>query len=141
MRFFFLLAFLLMASAILPQQQVDITLSADPPRMRPGGQSLIRARLKNPYRDQQIILQATATWQDAQGNTYTTVSNQVVLTIDYSVPIRLEVPLQPLSLVSASAKWDGQPVDVSLSNAGLLTVDLVLPGDGLEHVLELGVTK
>lgn len=120
---------------------LGLSLQATPTLVRSGQAVRVAVKMRNPRHNEQVQLQAVATYSDSTGKQYTAYSNVVTLTIDYSLPIRLEVPLQPLTFVPASATFDGKVIDVSSSNADPLRVDLVLPADGNEHVLEFGVMR
>jgi hypothetical protein len=63
----------------------------------------------------------------------------VQLTIDASLPIRIEIPADKVRFVPGSALFDGMPVTATSNSA--IAVDVVLPGDGQDHTLQLRVIR
>lgn len=118
---------------------VAVSLSLSPTTIRPGQGAKATIRLRNPRLNQTIQLQATATYTDSAGVQRTVTSNVVTLTIDYSLPVRISIPADAVRLVPGTPKFDG--VAIQPVSAGGIDFDVVLPGDGQDHTLELEVTK
>lgn len=122
-----------------PATDLPISLSLTPTSIRAGQGAKATIRLRNPRTNLQIQLQATATYTDAAGVQYTVSSNVVTLTVDYSLPVRVSIPADAVRLVPGTPKFDGVPIQ-PVSTSGI-DFDIILPGDGLEHTLELEVTR
>ena len=142
------LAFVLSFTAVLPSlaqnvkpttDEVTFALSVSPSTVRTGQPARATLRVRNPRTNQQIQLQASATYVDWAGVEQTVYSNVVTLTIDYSLPVRISIPPDRVRLVPGTATFDGQPIEPAY--AGGIDFDIVLPGDGRDHLLELEVTK
>jgi len=97
----------------------------------------VQLRLRNPRQNETITLRATATYTDEAGVQRQATSNEVQLVVDASLPVRIEIPADKVRLVSGSALFDGVPIRAAGNTA--ITVDVVLPGDGQDHTLQLRV--
>jgi hypothetical protein len=116
-----------------------ITLSLTPTVVKSGQGAKATLRMRNPRTNEQIQLQATATYTDSAGVQHTVQSNVVTLTIDYSLPVRISIPPDKVRLVPGTPKFDG--VAIQPVSTGGIDFDIILPGDGADHTLELEVTK
>lgn len=119
--------------------EMPVWLALSPTSIRAGQGAKATVRVRNPRTNLQIQLQATATYTDAAGVQYTVSSNVVTLTVDYSLPVRVSIPADAVRLVPGTPKFDGVPIQ-PVSASGI-DFDIILPGDGLEHTLELEVTR
>lgn len=108
---------------------VQISLEVTPPVIRRGQSALLRTRLRNPLRNEIIILVATVTYSDARGNQYRVHSEPVQLTVDASIDLRLSLDL-PAILKAQSATFDSQPVTLEATG-----IRLTLPADETDHYL------
>lgn len=118
---------------------VAVSLSLSPITIRSGQGAKASIRLRNRRINQQIQLQATATYTDSAGVQHTVASNIVTLTIDYSLPVRISIPPDQVRLVPGTPKFDNAPIQPA--SAGSIDFDIILPGDGADHVLEMEVTR
>jgi len=99
----------------------------------------LQLRLRNPRQNETITLRATATYTDEAGVQWQAISNEVQLVVDASLPVRIEIPADRVRLVPGSALFDGVPITAP-GNA-VIGVDVVLPGDGQDHTLQLRVIR
>lgn len=136
---FMLLPVLATASQNSSQQELAISLSVQPSIVRRGQEALVQLRLRNPRQNETITLVASATYTDDAGVQRQVQSNPVQLTIDASLPIRIEIPADKVRLVAGTVLFDGMPVTATSNSA--IAVDVVVPGDGRDHVLELRVIR
>ena len=121
------------------QQDLTVTLSVQPSTVRRGQAATVQLRLRNPRQNETITLRATATYTDEAGVQRQVQSNEVQLLVDASVPVRIEIPADRVRYVPGTATFDGVPV-VPTTNS-TITVDVVVPGDGQEHTLQLRVIR
>lgn len=117
----------------------NISLSLSTTSIRTGQGTKATIRMRNPRINQTVQLQATATYTDAAGVQVTVTSNVVTLTIDYSLPVRISIPADAVRLVPGTPKFDGTAIQPAGNNS--IDFDVVLPADGLEHLLEMEVTR
>jgi hypothetical protein len=110
-----------------------------PSIVRRGQEAVVSVRLRNPRQNETITLVASATYTDDAGVQRQVQSNPVQLTIDASLPIRIEIPADKVRLVAGTVLFDGMPVTATSNSA--IAVDVVVPGDGRDHVLELRVIR
>ncbi len=136
---FMLLPVLATASQNSSQQELAISLSVQPSIVRRGQEAVVSVRLRNPRQNETITLVASATYTDDAGVQRQVQSNPVQLTIDASLPIRIEIPADKVRLVAGTALFDGMPVTATSNSA--IAVDVVVPGDGQEHTLQLRVIR
>lgn len=133
---------LVLAATVAVAQNNDaptISLSLSPTAVRTGQGAKTTVRIRNPRVNQTVQLQATATYTDSAGVQRTVTSNVVTLTIDYSLPVRISIPADAVRLVPGTPKFDGVPIQPA--SAGGIDFDVVLPGDGQDHTLEMEVTR
>jgi len=119
------------------QQDMSLSLSVQPSVVRRGQEAVLLLRLRNPRQNETITLRATATYADEAGVQRQVASNEVQLVVDASLPVRIEIPADRVRLVPGSALFDGVPIRAAGNTA--ITVDVVLPGDGQDHTLQLRV--
>lgn len=122
-----------------PNGDLLVWLSLSPTSVRAGQPAKLTVRLRNPRQNQQVLLQATATYTDANGQQQTVRSNMVTLVVDYSLPVRVTLPADAVKLVAGSARFDGVPIQPVSPTS--MEFDVVVPGDGRDHVLELEVVR
>lgn len=118
---------------------LGLSLQATPTLVRSGQAVRVAVKMRNPRHNEQVQLQAVATYSDSTGKQYTAYSNVVTLTIDYSLPVRISIPADAVRLVPGTPKFDGVPIQPA--SAGGIDFDVVLPGDGQDHTLEMEVTR
>jgi hypothetical protein len=99
----------------------------------------VQLRLRNPRLNETITLRATATYTDEAGVQRQVASNEVQLVVDASLPVRIEIPADRVRLVPGSVLFDGVPIQAAGNTA--ISVDVVLPGDGQDHTLQLRVIR
>jgi hypothetical protein len=128
-----------MASLSNNQQDVSLSLAVQPSIVRRGQEAVVQVRLRNPRQNEIIALRATATYTDEAGVQRQVQSNEVQLAVDASLPVRIEIPADKVRLVPGTALFDGMPVTATSNSA--IAVDVVVPGDGRDHVLELRVIR
>jgi hypothetical protein len=128
-----------MASLSNNQQEVSLSLSVQPGIVRRGQEAVLQLRLRNPRQNETITLVASATYTDDAGVQRQVQSNPVQLTIDASLPIRIEIPADRVRLVPGSVLFDG--VHMLAAGNTAISVDVVLPGDGQDHTLQLRVIR
>jgi hypothetical protein len=121
------------------QQDVSLSLSVQPSIVRRGQEAVVQLRLRNPRQNETITLVATATYTDEAGVQRQVASNEVQLVVDASLPVRIEIPADKVRLVPGTALFDGVPITAT-GNA-VIGVDVVLPGDGQDHALQLRVIR
>jgi hypothetical protein len=121
------------------QQDVSLSLAVQPSIVRRGQEAVVQVRLRNPRQNEIIALRATATYTDEAGVQRQVQSNEVQLVVDASLPVRIEIPADRVRLVPGSALFDGVPIQAAGNTA--ISVDVVLPGDGQEHTLQLRVIR
>ena len=121
------------------QQDVSLSLAVQPSIVRRGQEAVVQVRLRNPRQNEIIALRATATYTDEAGVQRQVQSNEVQLAVDASLPVRIEIPAERVRLVAGTVLFDGMPVTATSNSA--IAVDVVVPGDGREHVLELRVIR
>jgi len=121
------------------QQDIALSLSVQPSIVRRGQEALVQLRLRNPRQNETITLRATATYTDEAGVQRQATSNEVQLVVDASLPVRIEIPADKVRLVSGSALFDGVPIRAASNTT--ISVDVVLPGDGQDHTLQLRVIR
>jgi len=121
------------------QQDVSLSLAVQPSIVRRGQEALVLLRLRNPRQNEIIALRATATYTDEAGVQRQVQSNEVQLAVDASLPVRIEIPAERVRLVAGTVLFDGMPVTATSNSA--IAVDVVVPGDGRDHVLELRVIR
>jgi len=121
------------------QQDMAVSLSVQPSVVRRGQEAVVQIRLRNPRQNETITLRATATYTDEAGVQRQATSNEVQLVVDASLPVRIEIPADRVRLVPGSALFDGVPITAA-GNA-VISVDVVLPGDGQDHTLQLRVIR
>lgn len=122
-----------------PANEPTISLALTPTTVRAAQPFNATVRLRNPRQNQQIPLQATATYTDANGQQQTVRSNTVTLVVDYSLPVRVTLPADVVRLVAGTARFDGVPIQPVSPTT--IQFDVVLPADGRDHVLELEVVR
>jgi len=127
------------ASENSTETDVAISLSVQPQVVKRGQEAVVQLRLRNPRQNETITLRATATYTDEVGVQRQVASNEVQLVVDASLPVRIEIPADRVRLVPGSALFDGVPITAT-GNAAI-TVDVVLPGDGQDHTLQLRVIR
>jgi hypothetical protein len=127
------------ASQNSSQTDVALSLSVQPQVVKRGQEAVVSVRLRNPRLNETITLRATATYTDEAGVQRQVASNEVQLVVDASLPVRIEIPADRVRLVPGSALFDGVPVTVTGNT--VIGVDVVLPGDGQEHTLQLRVIR
>jgi hypothetical protein len=110
-----------------------------PSIVRRGQEALVQLRLRNPRLNETITLRVTATYTDEAGVQRQVASNEVQLVVDASLPVRIEIPADTVRLVPGSVLFDGVPIQAA-GNTGI-SVDVVLPGDGQDHTLQLRVIR
>jgi hypothetical protein len=116
---------------------LDLSLSAS--RLFSGQKVALSARVRNPRRDITVQLQATATYTDSTGQVRTVSSNVVTLTLDYSLPVRISLALDRVRLVPGTVKFDGTPIEPVSGTTN--SFDIVLPGDGNDHLLVMEIMR
>jgi len=121
------------------QQDVSLSLAVQPSIVRRGQEAVLQLRLRNPRQNEIIALRATATYTDEAGVQRQVQSNEVQLAVDASLPVRIEIPADKVRLVAGTVLFDGMPVTATSNSA--IAVDVVVPGDGRDHVLELRVIR
>jgi len=121
------------------QQDIALSLAVQPSIVRRGQEALVQVRLRNPRQNETITLRATATYTDEAGVQRQATSNEVQLVVDASLPVRIEIPADKVRLVSGSALFDGVPIRAASNTT--ISVDVVLPGDGQDHTLQLRVIR
>jgi hypothetical protein len=121
------------------QQDVSLSLAVQPSIVRRGQEAVVQVRLRNPRQNEIIALRATATYTDEAGVQRQVQSNEVQLVVDASLPVRIEIPADRVRLVPGSALFDGVPIQAAGNTA--ISVDVVLPGDGQDHTLQLRVIR
>lgn len=120
-------------------ETVPLNLSLSSSRLFPGQKVTLTARVRNPRRDVVVQLQASATYTDSSGQTQTVYSNVVTLTLDYSLPVRVSLALDRVRLVAGTVKFDGAPIEPAAGTTNAF--DIVLPGDGNDHLLEMEIMR
>jgi hypothetical protein len=128
-----------MATQNNAQQDVSLSLAVQPSIVRRGQEALVQLRLRNPRQNETITLRATATYTDEAGVQRQVASNEVQLVVDASLPVRIEIPADRVRLVPGSALFDGVPITATGNT--VIGVDVVLPGDGQDHTLQLRVIR
>jgi hypothetical protein len=121
------------------QLDMSLSLSVQPSIVRRGQEAVVLLRLRNPRQNETITLRATATYTDEAGVQRQATSNEVQLLVDASLPLRIEIPADRVRLVPGSVLFDGVPIQVAGNMA--ISVDVVLPGDGQDHTLQLRVIR
>jgi hypothetical protein len=128
-----------MASQNNTQADIALSLSVQPSIVRRGQEALVQLRLRNPRLNETITIRATATYTDEAGLQRQVASNEVQLVVDASLPVRIEIPADKVRLVPGSALFDGLAIQAAGNTA--ISVDVVLPGDGQDHTLQLRVIR
>jgi hypothetical protein len=121
------------------QADIALSLAVQPQVVKRGQEALLQLRLRNPRQNETVTLRATATYTDEAGVQRQATSNEVQLVIDASLPVRIEIPADRVRLVPGSALFDGVPITATVNTA--ISVDVVLPGDGQDHLLQLRVIR
>lgn len=128
-----------MASQNNAQADIGLSLSVQPQVVKRGQEAVVQIRMRNPRANESITLVATATYTDEAGVQRQVASNEVQLVVDASLPLRIEIPADKVRLVPGSALFDGVPIQAAGNTA--ISVDVVLPGDGQDHTLQLRVIR
>lgn len=118
-------------------------LTVEPSIVKLGQKSRITIVVRNPASEEKITLKAIATYE-IDGQQYTVESNEVTLTVDRSMLVKVVMNVGTLSVLPNTATYDGRPVDLNLVNSNngtIVETTINVPNDNSEHTLSFEVMR